>query len=75
VHLFLWKQKGQCVDRLEKSRSVVMLLYSCLQLSMCSAHAERGSLFLMCHMCSQNLDFKFRLVCPTLFAHIYRTVF
>jgi len=23
VHLFIWKQKGQCVDLLEKSHSVV----------------------------------------------------
>ena len=23
VHLFIWKQKGRCVDLLEKSRSVV----------------------------------------------------
>ena len=43
----------------------LMLLYSCLQLSICSAYAERGSLFLMYRMCSWNLDFKFRLVCPT----------
>jgi len=42
-----------------------MLPYSCLQLSKCSAYAERGSLFLMYSMCFQNLDFKFRLVCPT----------
>ena len=42
-----------------------MLPYSCLQLSICSAYAERGSLFLMYHICSQNLDFKFWLVCPT----------
>ena len=43
----------------------LMLPYSCLQLSICSAHAERESLFLMYRMCSQNLDFKFRLVYPT----------
>ena len=42
-----------------------MLPYSCLQLSICSAYTERGSLFLMYRMYSQNLDFKFRLVCPT----------
>jgi len=42
-----------------------MLPYSCLQLSMCSAYAERGSLFLVHRMCSRNFDFKFRLVCPT----------
>jgi len=42
-----------------------MLPCSCLQLSMCSAYAERGSLFLMYRMCSRNLDFKFWLVCPT----------
>jgi len=42
-----------------------MLPYSCLQLSICSAYAERGSLFLMYLMCSWNHDFKFRLVCPT----------
>jgi len=42
-----------------------MLPYSCLQLNMCSAYAERGSLVLMYRMCSRNLDFKFRLVCPT----------
>jgi len=42
-----------------------MLPYSCLQLIICSAYAERGSLFLMYLMCSRNLDFKFRLVCPT----------
>jgi len=42
-----------------------MLPYSCLQLSICSTYAERGSLFLMYGVCSRNLDFKFRLVCPT----------
>jgi len=42
-----------------------MLPYSCLQLSVCSAYAERGSLFLMYRMCSRNFDFKFLLVCPT----------
>jgi len=42
-----------------------MLPYSCLQLSICSAYAERGSLFLMYRVCSRNLDFKFLLVCPT----------
>jgi len=42
-----------------------MLLYSCLQLGICSAYAERGSLFLMYRLCSRNLDFKFRFVCPT----------
>jgi hypothetical protein len=39
--------------------------YSCLQLSMCNAQAERGSLFLMYHTCSWNLRFNLRLVCPT----------
>ena len=43
----------------------LMLPYSRLQLSICSAYAERGSLFLICLMCSRNLDFKLRLVCPT----------
>ena len=43
----------------------LMLPYSCLQLSICSAYAELGSLFLMYRMCSRNLDFKLRLVCPT----------
>jgi len=42
-----------------------MLPYSCLHLSICSAYAERGSLFLMYRMCSRNIDFKFRIVCPT----------
>ena len=42
-----------------------ILPYSCLQLSICSAYAKRGSLFLMHRMCSRSLDFKFRLVCPT----------
>ena len=42
-----------------------MLPYSCLQWSICSAYAERGSLFLVYRVCSRNLDFKFRLVCPT----------
>jgi len=42
-----------------------MLPYSCLQLSICSAYAERVSLFLMYRMCYRNLDFKLRLVCPT----------
>ena len=42
-----------------------MLPYSRLQLSTCSAYAERGSLFLMYRMSSHNLDFKFRLVCLT----------
>jgi hypothetical protein len=42
-----------------------VLPYSCLQLSICSAYAERGSLFLMYYMCSSNLDFNIRLVCPT----------
>jgi len=41
-----------------------MLPYSCLQVSICSAYAERGSLFFMYRVCSRNLDFKFRLVCP-----------
>jgi len=43
----------------------LMLPYSCLQLSIYSAYAERGSLFLMNRMCSPNLHFKLRLVCPT----------
>jgi len=42
-----------------------MLPYSCLQWSICSAYTERVSLFLMFCICSRNLDFKFRLVCPT----------
>jgi len=41
-----------------------MLPYLCLQLSICSAYAERRSFFLMYIMCSRNLDFKLRLVCP-----------
>ena len=65
IHFFIWKQKGRCVDLLEKSHSVVNVPYSCLQLSICSAYAECGSLLLMYRMCYQNLDFKFRLVCPT----------
>ena len=60
VHLFIWKQEGWCVDLLEKSHSVVNVT-----ISICSAHAERVSLFLMYRMCSRNLDFKLRLVCPT----------
>ena len=36
----------------------LMLPYSCLQLSICSAYAERGSLFFKYCMCSLNLDFK-----------------
>jgi len=43
---------------------VSVLPYSCLQLSICT-YTERGSLFLMYRVCSRNLDFKFRLVCPT----------
>jgi len=65
VHLFVWKQKGQCVVLLARFIVSSMLPYSCLQLSICSAYAERGSLFLMYLMCSRNLGFKFRLVCPT----------
>jgi len=42
-----------------------MLPYSYLQLNICSVYAERGSLFLKYRVCSQNLDFKFQLVCPT----------
>jgi len=42
-----------------------MLPYSCLQLSICSAYAERGSWFLMYRVFSRNLDFKLRLVCLT----------
>ena len=43
----------------------LMLPYSCLQLSICSAYAERGSLFLMYRVCSRNLDFKLHVYEPT----------
>ena len=43
----------------------LMLPYSFLQLSICSAYAERKSLFLMYRMCSRKLDFKLQLFCPT----------
>ena len=49
-------------------RSVIVPLmfpYSCLQLSMSNARAERGSLFFMYLTCSRNLKFRLRLVCPT----------
>ena len=34
-------------------------------LSIRRAYTERGSFFLLYRMCSRNLDFKLRLVCPT----------
>jgi hypothetical protein len=48
-------------------RVIVSLMspYSCLQLSICSSYAKEGSLFLMYRMCSQNFDFKLRLVWPS----------
>jgi len=49
------------VERLD----VHSFIYSCLQLSICSAYAERGTLLLMYRVCSRNLDFNFQLVCPT----------
>ena len=39
--------------------------YSCLQFKMCSAKAERGSLFFMYLVCSRNLAFRSRVVWPT----------
>jgi len=65
VHLFMWRQKGRCVDLLEKSRSVGNVTIFMSAVKLCSAYAERGSLFLMYRMCSRKLDFNFRLVCPT----------
>jgi len=57
--------KGHCVDLLEKSHSVVnVTIFTSAVCSICSAYVELGSLFLMYRMCSRNLDFKFRLVCP-----------
>jgi len=43
----------------------VMFPYYCLQLRMCAAYAERGSLFLMYLTYSRNLKFRLRFVCPT----------
>ena len=47
------------------SRVIVSLMmpYLCLQLRMCSALAEWGSLSLMQRVCSWNLDLRLRLVC------------
>jgi hypothetical protein len=44
-------------------KSVIVSLifpYSCLQLSKCSAQAERGSLFFIYRTCSRNLRFRLR---------------
>jgi hypothetical protein len=51
----------------------LILPYLCLQLSMCRAQAERGSLFFIYHMFSRNLDLNLRLVFPTfkLFGRYY----
>jgi len=66
--MYIYSYESKRVGVLICLRRVIvssMLPYSCLQLSIFSAYAERGSLFLTYRMCSRNLDFKFRLVCPT----------
>jgi hypothetical protein len=42
----------------------LILLYSCLLLSICSAYADLGSLFFMYRVCSYHLALRLRLVCP-----------
>jgi len=63
--LFIWKQKGQCVDLLEKSHSVikVTIFMSAVKYTWCICRTR--VIVFMYLICSQNLDFKFRLVCPT----------
>ena len=66
--MYICSYGSKRVDVLIYLRRVIvslMLPYACLQLNICSAYAERGTLFLMYRMCSRNLDFKWRLVCPT----------
>ena len=55
VHLFIWKEEGLWLICLRRVIVSLMLPYSCMQLSICSAYAGRGSLFLMYRMCSRNL--------------------
>ena len=43
----------------------LILPYSSLQLSICSAYTERGLLFLMYRMCSWNIDLRLQVVCST----------
>jgi len=51
VHLFIWKQKGRCVDLLEKSRSVVnvTIFMSAVKYTGCPRRNVRdfGRVFLM----------------------------
>ena len=42
----------------------LILPYSCLLLSICSAYADLGSLFFMYRVCSWYLALRLRLVCP-----------
>jgi len=42
----------------------LILLYSCLLLSICSVYADLGSLFFMYRVCSWYLALRLRLVCP-----------
>ena len=43
----------------------LILPYSFLQLSICSAYVDRGSLLLMYRTCPWNIDLRLRLVCST----------
>jgi hypothetical protein len=62
VHLFVREEEGWFVNLLEKCHGV-MLPFSCLQLNMCTAYAECGSLFLK-YVFSES-RFEVGLVCPT----------